>query len=228
MERMPLKSWAEADRPREKLLEKGIDSLSDAELIAILIGSGNKNETAVELGRRILNAYQNDIVALTRLTVSDFSKFNGIGTAKAISIVAAIELGRRSRKISGDKKTKLISSKDAADYFRIELGDKVHEEFWVLLLNRSNQVIYKGKISSGGVAGTVVDSKMIFKLATDKLASAVILCHNHPSGNCIPSEADIRLTRKLKEAGNVLDITVLDHIIVTANEYYSFADQNQM
>jgi DNA repair protein RadC len=223
-----IKSWAEEDRPREKLLTRGRHVLSDAELIAILIGSGSRNETAVELSRRILNQYQNNLNELAKLGVKDLMKFRGIGEAKAISIIAALELGRRRKDTELQKRTRITMSKDVFDLMSREMLDLPHEEFWVLLLNRANVVIRKERVSAGGVSGTVVDPKIIFKNALEHLACAIILCHNHPSGNLKPSDADLNLTRQLKQAGALLEIPVLDHIIVSNEGYYSFADEGLM
>lgn len=225
-QRLTIPAWAEDDRPREKLLLKGRAALSDAELIAILIGSGNQNETAVELSRRILNSVDGQLKGLGRCSVKDLIKFKGIGEAKAISIVAALELGRRRREEEGIEKVKITTSKDVYEHFHGAIGDLAYEEFWILLLDRANKVIGRYKISQGGVSGTVADPKIIFKHAVEQLASSIVLCHNHPSGNLKPSEADIKLTKKLKEAGKHLDIPILDHIIVTEAGYYSFADEN--
>lgn len=226
MERLTIKSWAEEDRPREKLLLKGKHVLSDAELIAILISSGNTEETAVELSKRILSKAENNLNELGKMTVKDLTVgFKGIGEAKAISIIAALELGRRRKKEDSIARDKVTSSKDAADIFQALLGDYLHEEFWILFLNRANLVMGKCPVSSGGMSGTVVDPKMIFKAALDNKASSVILCHNHPSGNTKPSDADIKLTKNIVEAGKVLEIPVLDHIIVTQSGFFSFADE---
>ncbi len=225
MDRLTIKSWAEEDRPREKLMLKGRHVLSDAELVAILISSGNKEETAVELSKRILGKVENNLNELGRLTVKDLMEFKGIGEAKAITIVAAMELGRRRKTDDTIKRDKITTSKDAADIFQPLLGDHMHEEFWILFLNRANMVMGKHPVSSGGMAGTVVDPKMIFKAALDNKASSVILCHNHPSGNTKPSDADIKLTKNIAEAGRVLEIPVLDHIIVTQSGFFSFADE---
>jgi DNA repair protein RadC len=222
---LTIKTWAEEDRPREKLLLKGKQALTDAELIAIIIGSGNLEDSAVELSKKILAHIANDLNELAKLSVKDLIKFKGIGEAKAISIVAALELGRRRRESEGMKREKITSSKDIVEIFQPLLGDLKHEEFWVLLLNRANKIISKKQISAGGVSGTVVDAKIVFKFALEEVASSIILCHNHPSGNTQPSEADIKLTKKLKEAGTFLEINVLDHIIITEKEYYSFADE---
>jgi DNA repair protein RadC len=222
---LTIKDWAEEDRPREKLLAKGIVSLSDAELIAIIIGSGNSNESAVELSKRILQSAVNNLNILGKFTVNDLQKFKGIGEAKAISIVAALELGRRRKKDDIAERMKIQSSNDVFEIFQPILADIPHEEFWVLLLNRSNRIIDKFRVSQGGVSGTVIDVRLILKPAIEKLASSVILCHNHPSGNNKPSDNDIAITQKTKEAAKFMDISVLDHIIVCEKNYYSFADE---
>ena len=220
-----IKTWAEEDRPREKLLLKGKAALSDAELIAILIGSGTAKLTAVDVAKLILAAVGNDLNELARLTVKDLMKNKGIGEAKAISIVSALELGRRRKETAATAKTRITCSTDIYNYIKPQLLDLPHEEFWIILLNRANVVMKKESISSGGVAGTVADPKIIFKKALEQLASSIILVHNHPSGNLKPSTADISLTRKMKEAGQFLDLPVLDHLIFTDNDYYSFADE---
>ncbi len=219
-----LKSLAEEDRPREKLLAKGRQSLSNAELIAILIGSGNARETAVELAARVLTHYRNDLHTLGKLQVNDLTQFSGIGTAKAISIIAALELGRRRNLFEAEQKVVIRSSTDIFEHLQPLLGDLQHEEFWVIYLNKGNRVIDKERVSAGGVAGTVVDVKIILKQALQKLASGIILAHNHPSGNMQPSDADISVTRKLKEAAKLMEIHILDHLIVGDSAYYSFAD----
>lgn len=223
-----IKAWAEADRPREKLALKGKSTLSDAELVAILIGSGNKNETAVELSKKILASINNDLNQLGKLTIAYLIKFNGIGEAKAISIIAALELGRRRKTADVDKRPKVNSSKDAYNSISPLLSDLQHEEFWVIYLNRNNEILKQENISKGGVSGTIADSKIIFKSAIESLASAMILCHNHPSGNLKPSNADIQLTKKLQEAGIMLDIPVLDHLIIGEKDYFSFSDEHLM
>lgn len=224
-ETLNLKKWAEADRPREKLIQQGTNSLTDTELIAILIRSGSREETAVELARNILNKSNNDLSELSRLSVKDLSHYKGMGSVKAITIIAALELGRRRREAEALKKDKISSSKEAALIFQPSLSDLSHEEFWILLLDRANQVITKTNLSKGGLAGTVVDPKIIFKLAIERYASGIVLCHNHPSGNNKPSEADIKLTKNLKQAGDFLEIKIIDHIIIAGNLYYSFADE---
>ena len=221
-----IKSWAEADRPREKLLLKGKAALSDAELIAILIGSGTASLSAVDLSKQILASQQHDLHNLARLSVKELTKFKGIGEAKAITIVAALELGRRRKEAEPQKRIKITCAKDVYDLMKPELLDLGHEEFWIILLNRSNTVMRKQLISSGGVSGTVADPKIIFKHTIENLASSVILVHNHPSGNLKPSEQDIRLTKKMTEAGKLLETPVLDHIIFSDQGYFSFAEEN--
>jgi DNA repair protein RadC len=225
MDHIPIKSWAEEDRPREKLLLKGKHSLSDAELVAILIGTGNAGETAVDLARKILSGCSNDLNALGRLNVSELQKFKGIGEAKAVSIVAALELARRRKESKQLKTDKVTSSREAAELMQPIIGDLHHEEFWIVFLNRANCIIGKNQVSKGGMSGTVADPRMIFKAALDQKAVSIILFHNHPSGNNQPSTADIQLTKNIVEAGKVLEITVLDHIIVTQHGFYSFADE---
>ena len=226
--RLPLKSWAEEDRPREKLLLKGREALSEVELIAILIRSGNRRETAVELSKHIFSKCGNDLTKLARLTIGDLQKFNGIGEAKALAIVAALELGRRRKEIEPTKRFKISSSEDAFHLIKNDLIDLNHEEFWLILLKRNHEVIKKEMVSKGGVSGTVVDSKVIYKKALEESASAIIIAHNHPSGNLKPSREDISLTQKISAAGKTLDISLLDHLIVTDTGYLSFADQNML
>jgi DNA repair protein RadC len=223
--KLNLKQWAVEDRPREKMLANGPRALSDAELIAILIGSGNHEETAVELSRRILNSVDNNLNDLGKKNSDYLTRFKGIGEAKAISIIAAMELGRRRKEQENPDKLKITGSNDAADIFTPLLGDLDHEEFWVLLLNRHNKVIDKFMASKGGITGTVIDVRSIMKTALDKLSTSMILCHNHPSGNLSPSDADHQITQKLKDAGKIIDIQVLDHLIITQKKYFSFADE---
>ncbi len=220
-----IKQWAEADRPREKLMMKGRSVLSEAELIAILIGSGTKSLSAIDVAKNILVAVDNDLNKLARYTVKDLTKFKGIGEARAISIVAALELGRRRTATESVKKPKISSSTDAYNVLKPHLLDLPHEEFWIILLDRANKVLMLKKISSGGISGTVADVKMIFKEGLEQLASGIILAHNHPSGNKQPSDADKSLTKKMKAAGEVLDISVMDHIIFADDGFFSFADE---
>ena len=224
--KLPIKHWAEDDRPREKLLLKGKGILTKAELIAILIGSGNMEESAVTLSQKILNSVNNNLAELSKLSVNDLMKFKGIGTAKAISIIAALELGKRRRADDVMKKDKIKSSQDVFDILYAELSDKNYEEFWILLLDRANQVIRKVNISEGGMSGTVADPKKIYKIALDNNASSIIIAHNHPSNNLKPSTNDIELTKKIANAGKVLDISVLDHLIIGNDKYFSFADES--
>ena len=224
-ENQNIKSWAEDDRPREKLLLKGKKALSDAELLAIVIGSGSRNETAVDLAKRMLKNSDNNWNALAKLTIKELSNFKGIGQAKAIGIVAALEIGQRRASQLGIEKPTISSSKDVFMLMKAELSDIPHEEFWVLYLNRSNKVISKTMISSGGIHETVVDTRLLLKNAIEQLAVGMVLVHNHPSGNVKPSEADKKLTKKIYEASKLLDIKLLDHIIFSENGYFSFADQ---
>jgi DNA repair protein RadC len=220
-----IKSWSPEDRPREKLLAKGPPVLTDAELVAILLGTGTATTSAVELARRVLQTVDNNLHELARLSVKDLTRVKGIGSAKAIAIIAALELGRRRKDASPDEKQKITGSRDCFDILKPHLQDIPHEEFWVLLLNRANRLIKKHQISQGGVAGTVADPKIIFKLAISELASGIILAHNHPSGNLTASQADRDLTKKITEAGKLLEIQVLDHLIVAGQKYFSFADE---
>lgn len=220
-----IREWAVEDRPREKMLANGVRSLSDAELIAILIGSGNIEESAVELSRRILAVVNNNLNELGKKNVTDLQKFKGIGPAKAITIAAAMELGRRRKDSEPDEKPKITTAANVASIFRPLLSDLPHEEFWVLFLNRNNLVLDKMMVSRGGLTGTVIDVRIILKTALDKLACSLVLCHNHPSGNLSPSEADKEITRKIKEAGKHMDIQVLDHLIIANDAYFSFADE---
>ena len=222
---LSIKSWSEEDRPREKLMLKGRHTLTDAELIAILISTGNQNESAVELARKILLECDNNLNKLSRLNVQELMRLKGIGKAKAITILAALELGKRRKEIQDTKTIQVTGSKDAVNIFQPLLGDLLHEEFWVLFLNRANRIISKQQISTGGMSGTVADPRMIFKAALDQKALSIILCHNHPSGNLKPSKADEEITEKIKQAAGYFDIKVLDHIIVSDEGYYSFADE---
>lgn len=220
-----IKSWAEEDRPREKLLAKGRAALSDAELIAILLGSGTVKLSAVDVAKLMLQGVGHDLNELARQSVKQLCRHPGIGEAKAISVVAALELGRRRKEADAPARTTITCSRDIYNLVRPNLMDLPHEEFWVILLNRANVVMRKVAVSQGGVAGTVADPKMIFKEALEQLASSIILVHNHPSGNRQPSAADIALTKKLRQAGDFLDLPILDHLIYTDRGYYSFADE---
>lgn len=223
-----IKSWAEDDRPREKMISKGRAALSDAELLAILLRSGTKRESAVDLAKKILAFADDNLMELSKMNLHDFMAVKGIGEAKALSIIAALELGRR--RAGSDVKARMAvnSSKDVFDYFQMNLADNAYEEFWILLLSRANKIIRKIPISTGGISGTIADPRKIFKAALEHNAVSIILCHNHPSGNTKPSETDIKLTKKLKDAGQLLDISVLDHIIAGDNSFFSFADEGLM
>ena len=220
-----IKSWAEDDRPREKLLKKGKSSLSDAELLAIIISSGNINQSALDLSKDILAKVKNNLNELAKLSIEELKLFPGIGDAKALSIIATIELGGRRNLSEFIVKQKITSSADAYDYFKNSMMDLKVEEFWILMLNRGNKILKKKRISEGGISGTFVDPKVIFKHAIDNNASSIVLCHNHPSGNVNPSNIDIELTKKIKSAGEMLDIKIFDHIIIAENKYYSFANE---
>ena len=219
-----IKNWATEDRPREKMLAKGREALTNAELIAILIGSGNSNESAVDLSRRILKDVDNNLIMLSQLSINELIAYNGIGEAKAVSIASALELGRRRRFAEVAKQTSIKNSKDAFEYFYMHISDIEHEQFWVLLLNPVNKVIKLVKISDGGINGTSADPKRIFKIALENNATAIMLCHNHPSGNVAPSEADIAITNSMANGGKILEIKILDHIVVGIDNYFSFAD----
>ncbi len=221
---LTIKEWAVEDRPREKILYKGIFALSDAELIAILIGSGNSNQSAVDLARDVLKLADNNLNKLGKLGIDDLQKLKGIGKAKAINILAALELGRRRKASEINDENIIRSSNDVYTIFNPLLADLKYEEFWLIYLNRSNRVISRLKISQGGISGTITDVRLIMKKALELLASSIIICHNHPSGNKEPSEADKRITAKIKEASSYFDISLLDHLIITDNGYYSFAD----
>lgn len=221
-----IKNWSEDDRPREKLLLKGRAALSDAELIAILISSGNLEESAVDLSKRILAKANNNLNQLGKLTINQLTEFKGIGEAKAITIAAAMELGRRRRAEEAVKLNKISSSRDVFELMQPILGDLPHEEFWILYLNNSNKITHKEQSSKGGITGTLVDVRLVLKKALEVGATAIILVHNHPSGTLIASEPDKMLTRKLKAGAESLDIKVLDHLIITEKAYFSFADEN--
>lgn len=221
-------SWAEEDRPREKLQLKGKAVLTDAELIAILIGSGSRSLSAVDLSKHILSEVNNDLNTLAKLTVKDLIKFKGIGEAKAVAIVSALELGRRRKVSSQIVRPQVRSSEDAYRFMTPDLIDQPTEQFWVILLNRSNRVISKRAVSLGGVSGTIVDPKVVFKFALEELASGIILVHNHPSGNLKASQSDIKLTQQMQQAGRMLEIPILDHLIYTDHGYLSFADEQML
>ncbi|MBU0764662.1 MAG: DNA repair protein RadC [Bacteroidetes bacterium] len=225
---LKIKEWAAEDRPREKLMSKGTHSLSDAELLAILIREGNRNESALELARKILGKAGNNLNELGKLSVNELTEMKGIGPAKAITLLAALELGRRRKFSEVMTRFKITSSRDAFELFQPILGDISHEEFWILLLNRSNGIIDKQRVSQGGLAGTVMDIRLILKCAIEKLATGIILCHNHPSGNVAPSDADKEITIKMKQSAEIMDIFLLDHIIISDDNWFSFADEGMI
>jgi DNA repair protein RadC len=220
-----IKQWAKDDRPREKLLLKGAENLSDSELIAILIVNGTKQKSAVELAKDVLKSAKNNLPDLGKLSVKELMKIKGIGEAKAISIVAAMELGRRRQALSYREKTIVEKSDDVARYLQTLLKDYRHEVFAVLFLNRANKINHFEIISEGGMTGTVADPRIILKTALEQNAVSLILCHNHPSGSLKPSRADEELTHKIKEASKYFDIKILDHVIVSEDGYFSFADE---
>ncbi len=224
----PIKSWASDERPREKLILHGIGVLSNAELIALLINNGSKNKSAVDLAKELLQLGDNNLNELGRLSLKEFQKVKGIGVAKAISVAAALELGRRRQAGELVTRTKVQSSKDIADYLRIHFKDLNHEVFAVVYLNRANKIMNYEVVSQGGMTGTVADTRIILKKALEAKATSIVLCHNHPSGNLMPSKADEELTNKIKQASLLLDIKVLDHLIVSEEGYYSFADEGNL
>ena len=223
-----IKYWAEDDRPREKMILKGRSVLSDAELLAIILGSGTKELSALELARELLSKSGNDLAKFSRNTIHDLCKFKGVGSAKAVSIIAALELGRRRKENESNKKPKVTSSQMVYMHMRPHLADLQHEEFYVLFLNRANEIEHTKQISIGGLSGTVADGKVIFREALDHGAHGIILVHNHPSGQLIPSDSDKQLTKKMLEFGRYIDLPILDHVIYTDNGYYSFADEGKM
>ena len=223
-----IKNWSQDDQPREKLRDKGKSVLSDAELVAILIGSGSREESAVDLCKRILASVDHNLNALGKLSLQQLMEFKGIGEAKAITIAAAMELGRRRRLEDAVRFDKINSSRSVFDVMQPILGELPHEEFWILYLNNSNKIVQKNQLSKGGITGTLVDVRLVLKTALEVGATSLILCHNHPSGTLKPSQADKDITQKLKAAAQSLDIKVLDHLIVTENAYFSFADENLM
>jgi DNA repair protein RadC len=227
MKKLSIKQWAEEDRPREKMLMKGVSVLSDSELLAILISSGNDKETAVELSKRILQRADNDLHKLGRFEINDFIKdFRGIGEAKAVTIVAALELGKRRKETEKTKREKITSSKSAYDILHPLLADLPHEEVWALLLDSANNVVTPIQVSKGGISKTAIDNRLILREALNRYASGMILAHNHPSGSCKPSPQDIQITKKLKDAAQCMDILLHDHLVVSEKEYFSFADND--
>lgn len=225
MKKMTIKTWALDDRPREKLISKGITTLSDAELIAILIGSGNRQESAVALSKRILQSVNGNLHELAKLSLEKLIQFNGIGEAKAITIITALEVGKRRQLEIALERPKIGCSKEGFNLMQPVIGDLEHEEFWVLFLNNSHKVLAKHQISKGGLTATVVDVRVLLKKALELNSVGIIVCHNHPSGKLSPSNSDLQLTQKIKEAGSTLDIKLVDHLIITEKAYFSFADE---
>lgn len=225
MEKLTIKSWALDDRPREKLISKGKNALSDAELIAILIGSGNSEESAVSLSQRIVKSVNGNLNELAKMPLEKLMSFKGIGEAKAISIITALELAKRRQLETTITKPKITSSTDVFKFMQPVIGDLQHEEFWVLYLNNSNKIIDKLQVSKGGLTATLVDVRILLKRALEVAAVGLIICHNHPSGKLQPSDADKQITTKIKQASSTMDIKLLDHLIITEKGYYSFADE---
>jgi len=226
--RIPMRNWAEEDLPGQKMLLKGVNSLSDAELLAIIIGTGIKDNSSLEIAKQMLGGSDNNLNAFWRRDYTDLKKFTGIGEKRAIKLLAIFALARRRNESEAMSQQKVTSSRDAFEIFHSLIGDLPYEEFWMLILSKANKILKKVRISEGGVSGTVVDPKKIYKIALDHHSSSLILGHNHPSGNTQPSEADHKITKKIKECGILLDIAVLDHIIVGNEQYYSFADEGSM
>lgn len=229
MRNLRIKAWAEDDRPREKLIQKGRHVLSDAELLALLIGSGTKNESALELAMQVLRK-AGDLDDLARASINDLTRIKGIGKARAVSIIAAFELARRRSSVSDcpERKPRMLCSNDIYRYTKHFLTDLAHEEFWAILLNRANYVIHKQQISKGGLTSTVVDPRLVFRAALDHMACGIILCHNHPSGNSQPSTQDCNITRQLVNCGRLLEISVIDHLIITDRDFFSFSDAGML
>ena len=222
---MSIKFLSEDDRPREKFLLKGKSALSDSELLAIILGSGNNEDSAVELARKILASVDYNWQKLSKLSIKDLMKFKGIGEAKAISVAAALEIGRRKAAQEIPEKEKVTSVNDLYKIFSQYLSDLQTEEFWAIFLDQKNHVIYKTQISKGGISGTLVDVRVIFRIAIEHFATSIAVAHNHPTGNLTPSQPDISITRRIKEAGDLLDIKLLDHLIIGENSFFSFSEQ---
>lgn len=222
---MSIKFLAEDDRPREKFLLKGKTSLSDSELLAIILGSGNNEDSAVELARKILASVENNWQNLSKLSIKDLMKFKGIGEAKAISVAATLEIGRRKASQETPEKTSISSARDSYNIFSQHLSDLRTEEFWAIFLNQKNQIVYKTQISKGGISGTLVDVRVLFRIALEHFATSIIVAHNHPSGSLKPSLEDIQITKNIKNAGEILNVTLLDHLIIGDNSFLSFAEE---
>jgi len=226
--KIPMRNWAEEDLPGQKMLLKGVNSLSNAELLAIIIGTGIKDNNSLEIAKKMLESTDNNLNAFWRINYADLKKFTGIGEKRAVKLLAIFALARRRNESEALSQEKISSSRDAFEIFHSLIGDLPYEEFWMLMLNKANKILQKVRISEGGVSGTVVDPKKIFKIALDHHASSIILGHNHPSGNIQPSEADNKITQKIKDCGMMLDMAVLDHIIIGGEMYYSFADEGAL
>lgn len=226
--RMPIRLWADDDRPREKLIKKGKSSLSDAELLAILLGSGSRDESVVELAKRILLSAGNNLNKLGKLGLNDLCQFKGMGPVKAITLMAALEMGRRRKESDTPERKTILNSRDAFEYIEPVMTDLPHEEFWIIFTNRTNGIVGKKQVSAGGIVGTVADVRLVFKYALDAFATGIIVCHNHPSGSLKPSDTDIRLTRQMADAGRVMEISLLDHLIVADRKYFSFKDEGML
>jgi len=222
---MSIKFLAEDDRPKEKFLLKGKTSLSDSELLAIILGSGNNEDSAVELARKILASVGNNWQNLSKLSIKDLMKFKGIGEAKAISVAATLEIGRRKASQETPEKTSILSARDSYNIFSQHLSDLRTEEFWAIFLNQKNQIVYKTQISKGGISGTLVDVRVLFRIALEHFATSIIVAHNHPSGSLKPSLEDIQITKSIKNAGEILNVTLLDHLIIGDNSFLSFAEE---
>jgi DNA repair protein RadC len=222
---MSIKFLAEDDRPREKFLLKGKTSLSDSELLAIILGSGNNEDSAVELARKILASVENNWQNLSKLSIKDLMKFKGIGEAKAISVAATLEIGRRKASQETPEKTSILSARDSYNIFSQHLSDLRTEEFWAIFLNQKNQIVYKTQISKGGISGTLVDVRVLFRIALEHFATSIIVAHNHPSGSLKPSLEDIQITKNIKNAGEILNVILLDHLIIGDNSFLSFAEE---
>ena len=222
---MSIKFLAEDDRPREKFLLKGKTSLSDSELLAIILGSGNNEDSAVELARKILASVENNWQNLSKLSIKDLMKFKGIGEAKAISVAATLEIGRRKASQETPEKTSISSARDSYNVFSQHLSDLRTEEYWAIFLNQKNQIVYKTQISKGGISGTLVDVRVLFRIAIEHFATSIIVAHNHPSGSLKPSLEDIQITKNIKNAGEILNVTLLDHLIIGDNSFFSFAEE---
>ena len=227
-ERLTITQWAEEDRPREKMMLHGVSALSNAELLAILIGSGNTEESAVELMRKVLGDYRNNLNELGKVSIDELCRYKGIGPAKAITILAASELGKRRKEEKVEERTTIFSSKDVYECFYPLMCNLPTEECWVLLLNQASKIIDKIRISTGGLNATAVDVRCILREALLKRASAIALCHNHPSGSVRPSREDDRLTQQVNQASQCMNIRLVDHVILTDGAFYSYADDGRI